>query len=144
MYLHINHFAISYLVYLTQYICIYINIYSSLTSIYDNINSSLSIYLLQLSHYILLINWTEQGISKIKESSDRFSSFKASVEKAGGKLIGGYYTFGEYDVVIIIEAPNDEAVMSLMLKVGSAGNVRTKTLKAFSAEEGVKIIKDLT
>jgi uncharacterized protein with GYD domain len=100
--------------------------------------------LLQLSHYILLINWTEQGISKIKESSDRYSSFKALVEKAGGKLIGGYYTFGEYDVVIIIEAPNDEAVMSLLLKVGSAGNVRTKTLKAFTAEEGMKIIKDLS
>lgn len=50
---------------------------------------------------------------------------------------------GEYDVVIIIEAPNDETVMSLMLKVGSAGNVRTKTLKAFSAE-GFKIIKDLS
>jgi uncharacterized protein with GYD domain len=46
-------------------------------------------------------------------------------------------------VVIIIEAPNDEAVLSLMLKVGSAGNVRTKTLKAFVAEEGLKIIKDL-
>ena len=58
-------------------------------------------------------------------------------------MIGGYYTFGEYDVVIIIEAPNDEAVMSLMLKVGSAGYVRTKTLKAFTAEEGIKIIKDL-
>src|SRR6478672_2441917 len=84
-----------------------------------------------------------QGISKIRESSDRYSSFKASVEKAGGKLIGGYYTFGEYDVVIIIEVPNDEVAMSLMLKVGSAGNVRTKTLKAFSAEEGKKIIKDL-
>ena len=96
-----------------------------------------------MSHYILLINWTEQGISKIKESPDRYSSFKALVEKAGGKLIGGYYTFGEYDVVIIIEAPNDEAVLSLMLKVGSAGNVRTKTLKAFVAEEGLKIIKDL-
>jgi uncharacterized protein with GYD domain len=109
-----------------------------------NINSTLpSICLLHLSHYILLINWTEQGISKIRESSDRYSSFKASVEKAGGKLIGGYYTFGEYDVIIIIEAPNDEAVMSMMLKVGSAGNVRTKTLKAFSAEEGMKIIKDL-
>ena len=109
-----------------------------------HINSSKSVDLLHLSHYILLINWTEQGISKIKESSaDRFSSFKASVEKAGGKLIGGYYTFGEYDVVIIIEAPNDEAVLSLMLKVGSAGNVRTKTLKAFVAEEGLKIIKDL-
>jgi uncharacterized protein with GYD domain len=58
-------------------------------------------------------------------------------------LIGGYYTFGEYDVVIIIEAPNDEAVMSLMLKVGSAGNVKTKTLKAFTAEEAIKVIKNL-
>ena len=97
-----------------------------------------------MSQYILLINWTQQGISKIKESSDRYNSFKASVEKAGGKVIGGYYTFGEYDVIIIIEAPNDEVVMSLMLKVGSAGNVRTKTLRAFSAEEGFKIIKDLS
>ena len=47
-------------------------------------------------------------------------------------------------MVIIIEAPNDETVLSLMLKVGSAGNVRTKTLKAFAAEEGMKIIKDLS
>ena len=97
-----------------------------------------------MSDYILLINWTEQGISKIKESPDRYNSFKASLEKAGGKLIGGYYTFGEYDVIIIIEAPNDEVVMSLMLKVGSAGNVGTKTLKAFNAEQGIKIIKDLS
>lgn len=96
-----------------------------------------------MSHYIVLINWTEQGIGKINESEDRYNSFKTSLEKAGGKLIGGYYTFGEYDVVIIIEAQNDEAVMSLMLKVGSAGNVRTKTLKAFTADEGFKIIKDL-
>ena len=97
-----------------------------------------------MPHYILLINWREQGISKIKESSDRYNSFKTSVEKAGGKLVLGYYTLGEYDVVIIIEAPNDETVMSLMLKVRTAGNVRTKTLKAFSAEEGFKIIKDLS
>jgi uncharacterized protein with GYD domain len=96
-----------------------------------------------MSQYILLINWTGQGISKIKESPDRYNSFKASLEKAGGKVIGAYYTFGEYDVVIIIEAPNDKVVMSLMLDVGSYGNVRTKTLKAFTAEEGVKIIKDL-
>jgi uncharacterized protein with GYD domain len=96
-----------------------------------------------MSQYILLINWTGQGISKIKESPDRYNSFKASLEKAGGKVIGAYYTFGEYDVVIIIEAPNDKVVMSLMLDVGSYGNVRTKTLKAFTAEEGVRIIKDL-
>lgn len=58
-------------------------------------------------------------------------------------MVGGYYTFGEYDVVIIIEAPSDEIVMSLMLKVGSAGNVRTKTMKAFAAEDAWKIIKNL-
>ena len=96
-----------------------------------------------MSHYILLINWTEQGIRKVKESYHRYSSFRASVEKAGGKLIGGYLTFGEYDYVLIIEAPNDETVMSLVLKVGSYGNVKTKTLKAFTAEEGREIIKDL-
>jgi uncharacterized protein with GYD domain len=97
-----------------------------------------------MSQYILLINWTGQGISKIKESGDRYNSFKTSLEKAGGKLIGAYYTFGEYDLVIVIEAPNDKVVMSLMLKVGSYGNVRTKTMKAFTAEEGIKIIKDLS
>ena len=97
-----------------------------------------------MSNYILLIRWTEQGISKIKESPARYNSFKSSVEKAGGKLIGGYYTFGKYDVVLTIEAPSDEVVMSLMLKVGSAGNVKSQTLKAFTAEEGIKIIKDLS
>lgn len=97
-----------------------------------------------MSHYVLLINWTEQGINKIKESSDRYNSFKTSLENAGGKLVGGYYTLGDYDVVLIVEAPTDEVIMSLMLKVGSYGNVRTKTLKAFTAEEGMKIIKDLS
>jgi len=97
-----------------------------------------------MSNYILLIRWTEQGISKIKESPARYNSFKSSVEKAGGKLIGGYYTFGKYDVVLIIEAPSDEVVMSLMLKVGSSGNVKSQTLKAFTAEEGIRIIKDLS
>jgi uncharacterized protein with GYD domain len=96
-----------------------------------------------LPHYILLINWTDQGRNKIKESSDRYNSFKKSLEKAGGKVIGCYYTFGEYDVVIIMEAPNDEIIMSLMLKVGSVGNVKTKILKAFDVDEGLKIIKDL-
>jgi uncharacterized protein with GYD domain len=50
---------------------------------------------------------------------------------------------GRYDVIIIMEAPSDEVVMSIMLKTGAWGNVRTRTLKAFTAEEGFKIIKDL-
>lgn len=71
-------------------------------------------------------------------------SFKPSVEKAGEKLIGAYYTLGEYDVVLIIEAPNDETVMSLMIKVGSFGNLKSRTMRAFTAEEGIKIIKNLS
>jgi uncharacterized protein with GYD domain len=97
-----------------------------------------------MSHYILLIKWTDKGISNVKQSPERYNSFKESVEKAGGKVVGAYYTFGKYDVVIIIEAPNDEVVMSLMLKVGSYGNVKSQTLKAFTAEEGIKIIRDLS
>jgi uncharacterized protein with GYD domain len=96
-----------------------------------------------MGHYILLINWTEQGISKIKESENRYKSFKEILEKAGGRLVAGYYTMGKYDVIIIMEAPSDEVVMSIMLKTGAWGNVRTRTLKAFAAEEGFKIIKDL-
>jgi uncharacterized protein with GYD domain len=86
---------------------------------------------LHLSHYILLINWTQQGINRIKDTApDRYSSFKTSVEKEGGKLTGAYYTMGEYDMVLVIEAPSDETVMSLMLKVGSLGNARTPDLES--------------
>jgi uncharacterized protein with GYD domain len=97
-----------------------------------------------VSHYVLLVNWTDEGIRKIKESPERYLSFKVSVEKAGGKLIGAYYTLGEYDVVLIIEAPNDDTVLSLMLKVSSFGNVISKTMKAFTADEGINIIKNLS
>jgi uncharacterized protein with GYD domain len=96
-----------------------------------------------LSHFILLTNWTDQGRNKTKDASNRYNSFKISLEKAGGKLIGCYFTFGEYDQVIIIEAPNDETVMSLVLQTSEIGNARIKTLKAFDINEGLKIIKDL-
>lgn len=97
----------------------------------------------QLSHFVLLINWTDQGRNKIKEVSNRYNSLKIALEQAGGKIIGCYFTFGEYDQVIIIEAPNDETVMSLMLQTSEIGNAKTKTLKAFDIDEGLKIIKDL-
>jgi len=93
--------------------------------------------------YITLFNYTEQGVRNIKESPQRVASFKAEVEKAGGKVIGFYYTFGEYDGVTIIEGPNDETAMAVLLGVGRAGNVRTKTLKAFSEAEAAKLIESL-
>ena len=65
------------------------------------------------------------------------------MEKAGGKLVAGYYTMGKYDGVIILEAPNDEVVMRITLATASLGNIRTKTLKALPHAEGAKIMDSL-
>ena len=57
------------------------------------------------------------------------------MEKVGAKLINEYFTFGEYDGIIIVEAPDDKAIMKVMLSTGSLGNVRTRTLKALTYNE---------
>jgi uncharacterized protein with GYD domain len=91
----------------------------------------------------MLWNWTDQGIRNAKDSPQRIETFKKDLEKAGGKLVGAYYTMGKYDGVVILEAPNDEVVMKIMLATASLGNVRTKTLKAFAQEEASKIMESL-
>ena len=96
-----------------------------------------------MPQYVILGNWTGQGIKNVKDSPKRVSAVKQAVQKAGGKWGGLYYTFGQYDFVFMIEVPNDEAAMSLMLSLGSLGNARTTTLKAFPESEGFKIIEKL-
>jgi uncharacterized protein with GYD domain len=91
----------------------------------------------------MLWNWTDQGIRNAKDSPQRYESFKKDLEKAGGKLVAGYYTMGKYDGVIILEAPNDEVVMKIILSTASLGNIRTKTLKALPHTEAAKIIESL-
>src|ERR671921_136464 len=97
----------------------------------------------RMPHYVILVNWTDQGIRTAKDSPKRVQDFKNAVERSGGKMLDGYYTMGQYDFVIIVELPNDEAAMSLMLATGIRGNVRTTTLKAFSISEAEKIITKL-
>ena len=92
-----------------------------------------------MSTFIILVNFTDQGIRNVKDSPDRYEAFKALAEKVGGKVKGVYYTMGHYDMVLIVEG-SDEAAMTAMLKVGSVGNVRTETLRGFSVEEMKKII----
>jgi len=92
-----------------------------------------------MSTFIILVNFTDQGIRNVKDSPDRYEAFKALAEKVGGKVKGFYYTMGHYDMVLIVEG-SDEAAMTAMLKVGSVGNVRTETLRGFSVEEMRKII----
>jgi uncharacterized protein with GYD domain len=96
-----------------------------------------------MPHYIILLNWTDQGIRNVKDTIKRAENFNAAVEKAGGKSVSVYYTLGKYDIVTIVEAPNDETMMSTILATGSLGNVRTETLKAFTIDEAAKIIERL-
>jgi uncharacterized protein with GYD domain len=95
-------------------------------------------------NYVLLIDWAEQGIKNVKDTVKRAKSFEGAIEKAGGKSLGFYYTIGRYDMVAIVQAPTDEALASVLLSLGSLGNVRTETLKAFSTDEAANIIEKLS
>jgi uncharacterized protein with GYD domain len=95
--------------------------------------------------YILLIRWTEQGIRNFKDTIKRADAARSEAEKIGGKFIS-YWTFGKYDGIGILEAPNDEAAMHFGhfgLKVGSLGNIRTTTLRAFTEEEIASVLEKL-
>jgi uncharacterized protein with GYD domain len=89
--------------------------------------------------YLVLWNWTEQGIRNFRESPKRVEAFRQLVEKNGGKLPSFFYTMGKYDGAAIVEAPSDEAFLKIALGLGSLGNVRTTTLKAWTASEAARV-----
>jgi uncharacterized protein with GYD domain len=93
-----------------------------------------------MATYLILANATEQGIKAIKDVPTRIEMLGKTLEAAGGKLIGWYAVVGQYDFVTIVELPGDEAAMTQVLMAGLAGNVRTTTLRAFTAEEFAKIV----
>jgi len=90
--------------------------------------------------YIILVNWTIQGILNVRESPQRLDMFKKAVEAVGGKVTGFYLTMGRYDLVVIVEFPTDEAATTVILKTASLGQVHTETLKAFPEEQYRDII----
>jgi uncharacterized protein with GYD domain len=91
--------------------------------------------------YVVLINWTEQGIAAFKDSPKRADAFTKLLQQAGGKLRDIYWTVGPYDLVAIAEAPDDETITAALLQLGSLGNVRTTTLRAFTKREFADIVK---
>ena len=97
-----------------------------------------------MPRYIVLLNWTAQGIKNVKDTVKRAKSFENAIEKAGGKSLGFYYTIGRYDMVAMVEAPTDEVMASILFSLGSLGNVRTETLKTFSVDETANIIEKLS
>ena len=92
---------------------------------------------------IILFQLTDQGIKNIKDAPQRIEEGIKGFEAMGGKLHSFYAVMGEYDYVAIGETPNDEVGMAFALALGSAGNVRTTTLKACTKEEVTEIVKKL-
>ena len=90
--------------------------------------------------YIALLNFTEQGIKNVKQTVDRAKGFQEAVKKHGGTTQSLFWTQGAYDLVATIDTPNEESAMAMMLTLGSLGNVRSQTLRAYTAEEMGRIV----
>jgi uncharacterized protein with GYD domain len=93
-----------------------------------------------MATFIVLGNFTDQGIRNVKETTKRAETFKAAAKKAGANVKELYWTMGQYDLVTVVEAPDEETATSLLLSAGALGNIRSQTLRGFSAEEMGKII----
>ena len=97
-----------------------------------------------MATYISLINWTEKGIVQFKDTLERAEAAKKLATKLGGTLKDVYWTVGPYDLVTIYEAPDDESATAFSLALGSQGNVRTTTLRAFSGDAMRRIVAKAT
>ena len=93
--------------------------------------------------YIMLAKWTDQGARSIKDSPRRLDSAKQALGEVGGELKAFFMTMGEYDMVVIYEAPDDAVAARFTLQVGQLGNVRTRTMKAFPESAYREIIASL-
>src|SRR5215203_2126061 len=96
-----------------------------------------------MPRYVVLVNWTDQGIRNVKQTLERTDSGGETAEKHGLKLEQAYWTVGAYDMVTVFEAPDDEALSAHLLEIGSLGNVRTTTLRAYDEEEMSGILQRL-
>jgi uncharacterized protein with GYD domain len=90
--------------------------------------------------YVSLIQFTDQGIRNIKDTVKRGDAAMAEAQKLGMKITEEFWTMGAYDVVVMFDAPNDETMSAFMLKIGSLGNVKGQTLRAFRREEMENIL----
>ncbi len=93
-----------------------------------------------MASYILLATYTDQGIKGIKDTVKRTDAVKELAKKAGLAMKESYWTLGQYDVVAVFEAPDDDTMTAFSLSVAKLGNVKTQTLRAFSAKEMSAII----
>ena len=94
--------------------------------------------------YVMLLNWTDQGIKNVKDSPKRLDAVKKLAKGLGGEVKAFYMTLGLYDLVLIVDMPNNDKLASFGLKLGSLGNVRSTTLKTFSEDDYRRIVAGLS
>jgi uncharacterized protein with GYD domain len=85
-----------------------------------------------MAMFVVLGHFSDQGIRNVKDSTKRADAFKEQAQRLGGSVKELYWTMGSYDIVAIVEAPDEKTITTLGLSVGKLGNVRTETLRAFS------------
>ncbi|GAA2329095.1 MULTISPECIES: GYD domain-containing protein [Streptomyces] len=90
--------------------------------------------------YVALLSWTDQGVRNYKDTAKRAESFGSAVNKLGAEIVSIYWTIGPYDLVTVLEAPDDETATAALVQLGGVGNVRSTTLRAFDREEMGRII----
>jgi uncharacterized protein with GYD domain len=88
-----------------------------------------------MSTYIVLIDWTQQGVENFEDTVDRYEAARSQFEGMGVRFRDTFWTLGNHDIVSIIDAPDSETLAAALLRLGSQGNIRTTTLRALSAEE---------
>ena len=93
--------------------------------------------------YVMLANWTEQGMRAINDSPRRVDTAKKTLEEMGGQFRSVYMTMGIYDLIMIYDAPDDAVAARFTLMLGKLGNVRTTSLKAFPEEAFRQIVNSL-
>jgi uncharacterized protein with GYD domain len=96
-----------------------------------------------MPNYVVLMNWTDQGIRTVGETVQRRDQADALADKHGARIEQVYWTVGPYDIVTIVEAPDDESATAMVLELSSGGNLKTTTLRAYGREEMSGIVQRL-
>jgi uncharacterized protein with GYD domain len=94
--------------------------------------------------YVILMNWTDQGVRTVRDTVQRREQADGLAERHGARIEQVYWTVGPYDLVTIVEAPDDESATAMLAELGSAGNLRTTTLRAYDREEMSGILQRLS
>ena len=94
--------------------------------------------------FIITLNWTEQGIRNVKDMPKRVAAARETAKKLGVEIKQTYLTSGESDLLLIVESANGDHVAKFCMQIGSHGNVRTRTVRAWPETEYQKLISELS